>query len=128
MTQRDSDRDPRIYMAAERTFLAWIRTGLALMAFGFVVARVSALVNLGSSPASPSGAAAPTSAASLWLGLALIAAGIVTCVLAAVKNERYVHAIDAGQFRAAFGSALGVGIVAMLALIGGAMLVYLAAL
>ncbi|MGA9968262.1 MAG: DUF202 domain-containing protein [Terriglobales bacterium] len=27
------------YLAAERTFLAWIRTGLALMGFGFVVAR-----------------------------------------------------------------------------------------
>lgn len=29
----------RDYLAAERTFLAWIRTGLALMGFGFVVAR-----------------------------------------------------------------------------------------
>jgi hypothetical protein len=32
-------RDPRIYFAAERTYLAWIRTGLGLMGFGFVVAR-----------------------------------------------------------------------------------------
>ncbi|HET9869812.1 MAG TPA: DUF202 domain-containing protein, partial [bacterium] len=31
--------DPRIYWAKERTFLAWLRTGLALMGFGFVVAR-----------------------------------------------------------------------------------------
>ena len=31
--------DPRVRMAAERTLLAWIRTGLAVMAFGFVVAR-----------------------------------------------------------------------------------------
>ena len=30
---------PRVPLAAERTFLAWIRTGLALMGFGFVVAR-----------------------------------------------------------------------------------------
>ena len=31
--------DPRVYFAAERTLLAWVRTGLALMGFGFVVAR-----------------------------------------------------------------------------------------
>ena len=35
----DAARDPRVYMAAEHTFLAWIRTGLALTGFGFVVAR-----------------------------------------------------------------------------------------
>ena len=33
------ESDPRVFFAAERTFLAWIRTGLALMGFGFVVAR-----------------------------------------------------------------------------------------
>ncbi len=33
------ERDPREYFTAERTFLAWIRTGLALMGFGFVVAK-----------------------------------------------------------------------------------------
>ena len=36
---QDSPTDPRIYMAAERTFLAWIRTGIAFMGFGFMVAR-----------------------------------------------------------------------------------------
>jgi len=31
--------DPRVYFAAERTLLAWIRSGLTVMALGFVVAR-----------------------------------------------------------------------------------------
>jgi putative membrane protein len=31
--------DPRIYFAAERTLLAWLRTGIAVMGVGFVVAR-----------------------------------------------------------------------------------------
>jgi putative membrane protein len=37
MTQRPGSLAD--YLAAERTFLAWIRTGLALVGFGFVVAR-----------------------------------------------------------------------------------------
>lgn len=35
--------DPRVFFAAERTVLAWIRTGLALMGLGFVVARFDVL-------------------------------------------------------------------------------------
>ena len=31
--------DPRVYLAAERTFLAWVRTSVSLMGFGFVIAR-----------------------------------------------------------------------------------------
>ena len=31
--------DPRVFFAAERTLLAWIRTSITLMALGFVVAR-----------------------------------------------------------------------------------------
>ena len=35
----DKMRDPRVYMANERTFLAWIRTSIGIMAFGFVVEK-----------------------------------------------------------------------------------------
>ena len=60
------------YLAAERTLLAWIRTGLALMGFGFVVARFGLFLQQlqiiqHSSPAQSSGL-------SLWFGTALIAA------------------------------------------------------
>jgi len=38
MPEKPQD-DPRVYFAAERTFLAWIRTGLGLMGVGFAVSR-----------------------------------------------------------------------------------------
>ena len=43
--------DPRIPLAAERTFLAWVRTGLALMGFGFAVARFRLLTDADGVPA-----------------------------------------------------------------------------
>lgn len=35
----DDEGDPRIFFASERTLLAWVRTGLAVIGLGFVVAR-----------------------------------------------------------------------------------------
>ncbi len=43
-TEMRRSTDLRDALAAERTFLAWIRTGLALMGFGFVVARFGLFV------------------------------------------------------------------------------------
>jgi len=35
-----TEQDPRVYFAAERTLLAWVRTGVAVIGLGFVVARL----------------------------------------------------------------------------------------
>lgn len=40
------DHDPRVYFAAERTLLAWVRTGLTLIATGFLVARFGLILSL----------------------------------------------------------------------------------
>jgi uncharacterized membrane protein YidH (DUF202 family) len=37
-------RDRRVHMANERTFLAWIRTSIGIMAFGFVVEKFSLFI------------------------------------------------------------------------------------
>ena len=126
MTDSESERDPRIYMAAERTFLAWIRTGIALMAFGFVVARFGVFLR----EVDVVGEAGPTSAwrnsgISLWLGLGLISTGVLTSVISAIRHTRYVTAIDQGRFRQVFGSALAFGIVGLLAILGLGMAVFL---
>jgi putative membrane protein len=44
METNDKQRDSREYLANERTFLAWVRTGIGIMAFGFVVGKFSLFV------------------------------------------------------------------------------------
>jgi putative membrane protein len=113
-------RDPRIYMAAERTFLAWIRTGVALLAFGFVVARFGVFLR------DVAGAGSPVRASGhpLWLGLALIVTGVVL-IASAFRHRAYVNAIDRGAFRREFGSTFAFLVVGLLALAGAMMSVLL---
>jgi len=119
----DAARDPRVYMAAERTFLAWIRTALALTGFGFVVARFGLFLREagptldGVSPHGPG--------LSLPLGIALIALGTIVTMASAVRHRRYVRAIDVGDFRLAYGSGFAVAIAIVLALVGVIMVVHL---
>lgn len=41
-----SDSDPRVFFASERTLLAWLRTGITIIALGFVVSRFGLFVQL----------------------------------------------------------------------------------
>lgn len=119
------ERDPRIYFAAERTFLAWIRTGLALMGFGFVVARFGwFLRELGLSSANP---AAPVSGFSLWVGTGLVAAGVVVQLTATVQHLRVIRHLNQGRDVTGKPSASGVALALLLAATGLAMAVYLLA-
>jgi putative membrane protein len=122
----DSQGDPRIYMAAERTFLAWLRTGIALMGFGFVVARFGLFLReLAESQAAIK---LPHSNFSLPAGIVLIVLGILVMVIAAFRHRRFIRAIDRGQFRQMFGSSFAFWLAGLLALTGVAVAVYLASL
>jgi putative membrane protein len=92
MSQRADLRD---YLAAERTFLAWIRTGLALMGFAFVVARFGLFLQqfrlIDHAPSVPS------YGVSLWFGTALIAVGVVVNLSSAWRHVRLVRQLDQGE-------------------------------
>ena len=120
----DAARDPRVYMAAERTFLAWIRTGLALTGFGFVVARFGLFLR--ETEPALDGVSSRGPGLSLPLGIGLIALGTIVTIVSAVRHRRYVRAIDAGDFRVAYGSGFAVAVAVVLTLVGAVMVVHLA--
>ncbi|MGA8492414.1 MAG: DUF302 domain-containing protein [Terriglobales bacterium] len=115
--------DLRDSLAAERTFLAWIRTGLALMGFGFVVARFGLflqqiqVVERAPSPQSYG--------LSLWFGTALIAAGVVVNLVSAGHHLRLVRQLNRGGPIPSRPSTQAVLIALFLALVGLAMAIYL---
>jgi putative membrane protein len=121
---QDSATDPRIYMAAERTFLAWIRTGIAFMGFGFVVARFGLFLRE-IAVSNNMAAAQPSNGFSLPVGVALIVMGIVVNIVAAIRHHRYIKALDRGQFRQSYGSGFAFLMAGLLAIIGVAVAVYL---
>jgi putative membrane protein len=121
---QDSATDPRIYMAAERTFLAWIRTGIAFMGFGFVVARFGLFLRE-IAVSNNMAAAQPSNGFSLPVGVALIVMGIVVNIVAAIRHHRYIKALDRGQFRQSYGSSFAFLMAGLLAIIGVAVAVYL---
>lgn len=115
--------DVRDYLAAERTFLAWIRTGLSLMGFGFVVARFGLFLQ--QLQVFQHAAPAATPGLSLWFGTALIAAGVVVNFTSAWSHVRLVRQLDVGRPESYRSLTLPVVTALFLALVGLAMAIYL---
>jgi putative membrane protein len=86
------------HAANERTFLAWIRTGLAGAAFGFFLIKLNVFVDAvggGSISHLPSeDAGAFAAVATRYAGLAMFAIGIAIIVRSGIAFERTRRAID----------------------------------
>src|ERR1700736_852460 len=114
---------PSDYLAAERTFLAWIRTGLALMGFGFVVARFGLFVqvllirqpNLQLRPYGPS----------YWFGTALIGLGVIVNLASTWNHIRLVRELNRGGTAFNRPSTLAITVAMLLAVLGLGMAIFL---
>jgi uncharacterized membrane protein YidH (DUF202 family) len=95
-------RSPNDHMANERTFLAWIRTSIGLMAFGFVVEKFAFFLKkiplfLGKSIVEEP--VASSLGYSSIFGIALVAFGTFMGVLAFVRYKKVEKEIDEDTYR-----------------------------
>lgn len=111
------------YLAAERTQLAWIRTGLALMGFGFVVARFG--IFLQQVQVARNGPTGSSFGLSLWFGTTLIASGVILSVWSGFHHVRLIRQLDQGAPARPHLAFLAVLTALFLALIGIGMTIYL---
>jgi putative membrane protein len=121
--EQPAEQDPRVYFAAERTFLAWIRTGLGLMGVGFAVSRFGLFLR--ELTASQSHLPAQTTGYSLWSGVALVAMGVAVTLSSVVRHFQLVRELRSGTWQPGRVSTDAVILGLVLASLGITMALYL---
>ncbi len=103
-------RNRRVHFANERTFLAWIRTSIGIMAFGFVVEKFALFLKQaayylgavgirGAAPNQGVAAGPPSPGYSSILGIMLVGLGAIMALLAFVRYKRVEKQIDEDLYR-----------------------------
>ncbi len=91
-------RNRRVHMANERTFLAWVRTSIGIMAFGFVVEKFAIFLKEASYFFGRE-ASVQTRGYSSFFGIVLIILGTLMGILAFIRYKKVEKQIDEDTYR-----------------------------
>lgn len=112
--------DPRVFFAAERTLMAWNRTGLTLMAFGFVLERFGLFLHVLRGDPGHIGRDL-----SFWLGVAFIALALVVIGLSIVQFRRVLKTLKPAEIPERYCTGSGIAMSLSVVVLGLALVVYL---
>ena len=86
------------HLANERTFLAWVRTGVALVVFGFAIGRFAVAIR---QFMELQGRTSGTAGLSVWFGTLAITGGVALTVAGLFRYRRARTQIESGNFQPA---------------------------
>jgi len=112
--------DPRVFFAAERTLMAWNRTGLTLMAFGFVLERFGLFLHMLRQTPNHAGRGF-----SFWIGVAFIALALLVIGFSVIQFKRVLRTLKPIEIPARYCTWSGIAMNVSVVLLGMALLVYL---
>lgn len=88
----------RDHLANERTFLAWVRTSVAIVVFGFAIGRFAIAMR---QLTEFQGHASRNTGLSVWLGMSAMLAGVIMAVAGLVRYRKTRAQLEAGAFEPA---------------------------
>lgn len=96
----DENNDPRVYFAAERTLLAWLRTGLAVVGLGFLVARFGLVMSMLRATSGAGESAPPT--LSTFIGVGFVLMGTAMIAVAGWQHRRFCRQLTRHELPAVY--------------------------
>ena len=94
--EKNTFEKSREHLANERTFLAWIRTGIALMGFGFVIVKFTLFLKEISILLETKGMSAKGYSA--MVGVIMVALGVIIAVLAFIQYKKYEKQLNNNSY------------------------------
>jgi putative membrane protein len=113
------------HAANERTFLAWVRTSIAVIAFGFLVERFDLFLAFAVPASLRNKIAVPREEFGQLAGIVLIVLGMLMIMVSAARFARTAKEIDAHTEIPGTGSRVDLALALLLVLLAGALLFYL---
>jgi inner membrane protein YidH len=113
------------HSANERTFLAWVRTAIAVMAFGFLVEKFDLFLEVAAPSLAGRTLSLPDQKFGNIGGLALIVLGTAMIAITAMRFLITAKTIDSDELHPSPGSRVDLALAALLVLLGCGLFVYL---